>query len=134
MSVSVIVEVVNREQCDDNDDDDNCDKKYVEGNPISKVDPTGEFAIAPAIPVIIKVCESAAAGLIRTLSAAAIIQVVNCDNDKCEDKDDFCRKRKQYCFSYCQYELGFPGRTGHDNMERFRACVRKCMNEVGCSY
>jgi hypothetical protein len=48
--------------------------------------------------------------------------------------DDFCKKHKQYCFSYCQYELGFPGRSGHDNMLKFRACVRKCMNDVGCSY
>lgn len=52
----------------------------------------------------------------------------------CPPDDDFCRKRKQYCFSYCQYELDFPGRTGHDNTARFRACVRKCMNDAGCSY
>jgi RHS repeat-associated protein len=45
-----------------------------------------------------------------------------------------CRKRKQQCFAECQYELDFPGRTGHDNMLRFRACVRRCMNAAGCDY
>jgi RHS repeat-associated protein len=46
--------------------------------------------------------------------------------------DDFCRKRLDYCITFCGYELGMPGRF--DNFGPFRACIRRCMNAVGCPY
>jgi RHS repeat-associated protein len=44
--------------------------------------------------------------------------------------EEFCKKRKQYCITFCQYELGMPGRR--DNFGPFRACIRRCMNAAGC--
>lgn len=46
--------------------------------------------------------------------------------------EDYCRKRKNYCITYCLYELNMPGRR--DNTGPFRACIRRCMNVVGCDY
>ena len=65
-------------------------------------------------------------------AAAVLPQILPKEN--CPPSADDCRKRKQQCFAECQYELDFPGRTGHDNMLRFRACVRRCMNAAGCDY
>ncbi|HWR77548.1 MAG TPA: Ig-like domain-containing protein [Thiobacillus sp.] len=53
---------------------------------------------------------------------------------QCSNDEDKCKKRKNYCITFCQYELDFPGRTGHDNTAAFRSCVRRCMAQVGCSY
>jgi hypothetical protein len=44
--------------------------------------------------------------------------------------EEFCKKRKQYCITFCQYELGMPG--CRDNFGPFRACIRRCMNAAGC--
>ena len=49
-----------------------------------------------------------------------------------EDDCERCRKRKNYCITFCQYELDVPGRT--DNTGPFRACIRRCMNDAGCDY
>jgi len=53
-------------------------------------------------------------------------------NPNCLPDSDFCKKRLNYCISFCQYELDFPGRR--DNTGPFRACIRRCMNAVDCDY
>jgi YD repeat-containing protein len=50
----------------------------------------------------------------------------------CPPTEEFCRKRKDYCITLCQYELDMPGRR--DNTGPYRACIRRCMNDVGCNY
>lgn len=55
-------------------------------------------------------------------------------SQNCPPDDDFCKKRKNHCIVFCQYELDFPERSGSDNTHAFRACVRRCMNSVGCNY
>lgn len=131
---------------------------YVNGNSISYSDPTGLAPTIriPGMPVPIPLPGGGSGGsggsssddsgsggvLERSIpgggsgagSGSGSGSGAGSGSGSCPPDDDFCRKRKQYCFSYCQYELDFPGRTGHDNMLRFRACVRKCMNAVGCSY
>ena len=56
------------------------------------------------------------------------------DSKKDCGPEDKCKQRKNYCINYCQFELDFPGRTGHDNTAAFRKCVRRCMELAGCSY
>ena len=46
---------------------------------------------------------------------------------------DPCKERKNYCITFCQYELDFPGRLGFDNTKEFLKCVRRCMEQTGCS-
>ncbi|MFC5771134.1 RHS repeat-associated core domain-containing protein, partial [Thauera sinica] len=63
---------------------------------------------------------------------AAVQQIGNAIKEMCKPSEEFCRKRKNYCITFCQYELDMPGRT--DNVGPYRACIRRCMNAVGCDY
>jgi len=53
-----------------------------------------------------------------------------CGREQTKPNDDFCKQRKKYCITFCQFELDMPGRR--DNFGPFRACIRRCMNAVGC--
>jgi len=122
----------------------------VKGNPLSFVDPLG-LQEAPAIPFpgsgvgtgigtglgeLLGWCGRAlgVAGLLLTPSSTSecdtIEKPASCFKEKPDE--EFCRKRKNYCITFCQYELDMPGRR--DNFGPFRACIRRCMNMVGCDY
>jgi len=78
---------------------------YVKSNPLSYTDPLGlvENACTP-----------------QTTLSSPIVVVAGLD---------FCQQRRRYCITFC-YELDMPGRF--DNFGPFRACMRRCMNAVGC--
>jgi len=89
--------------------------------------------------------EAAAGALALSAGALAILNEIldgaddpagkaKADAGKTEEEceKDRCRKRKNYCISFCQYELDMPGRR--DNTGPFRACIRRCMNLDGCPY
>ena len=63
---------------------------YALQNPLVFTDPTGRAAILPAIPLIIKVCEAAAASMIGIMAGVAIVETVDCDS--CEENDDLCNQ------------------------------------------
>ena len=128
---------------------------YVGGNPVSLVDPKGLYGCkwvglalvcdfsplpvpnpdypstpapgytpAPLNPSVL--CQ------MFPLACAVAIVPYLIPKETCPPTDDFCRKRKDYCIAYCARELDVPGRR--ENFGPFRACVRRCMNDVGCGY
>ena len=117
---------------------------YVENNPLSYTDPDGLQIRRPGMPGIPGITPPGGSpggvrdpdfppGVGPNQSPAPWWSRIF-TKENCPPGADECRKRKQQCFAECQYELDFPGRAGHDNMLRFRACVRRCMNAAGCDY
>ncbi len=95
---------------------------YVEGNPLSLVDPQG-LSVAPSEPKPIPV--PSASSPEPNMSIAPWAQ----PSDVCVAADDGYAKRKQYCLAFCQYQLDMPGRF--DNFGPHRACMRRCMGAAG---
>ena len=52
--------------------------------------------------------------------------------EQCPPDEEFCRKRKDYCITFCLYELDMRGRR--DNAGPYFACIRRCMKAVGCNF
>jgi hypothetical protein len=52
--------------------------------------------------------------------------------EECPPDEDFCKKRKDYCITFCLYELDMPGRR--DNTGPYFACIRRCMKAAGCNF
>ena len=91
------------------------------------VDPEGKFAIfLPFIPPTVKGLGFLASAAAAAWAAHQLTKDENCDEDK-----EKCKKRKDYCLAFCQYELDMPGRR--DNFGPHRACVRRCMIAGGCN-
>jgi len=127
---------------------------YADNNPISNVDPNGlrwaryvpaggchwvpdppinpDYPSTPApAPNFTPANPSVLCQMFPLACAAAILPYV-LPKEECPPTAGFCSKRKDYCLAFCQYELDMPGRR--DNTGPFRACVRRCMNAVGCNY
>ena len=115
---------------------------YVGGNPLSFVDPDGLQIIRPrpggglipGVPEPRPIDPSDPYGpqiTPRPVLPDWIKDWLKPAQTDCPDEDT-CRIRKNYCITFCQYELDFPGRK--DNTGPFRACIRRCMNAVGCAY
>ena len=119
---------------------------YVEGNSISKTDSLGLQVALPVIPPPVGIPGSgtpATPGVdpynqplpgTRYFWPKSIRDAAQSIYDFCLGKEtpseEFFRKRRNYCITFYQYELDMPGRR--DNFGPHRACVRRCMNAVGC--
>lgn len=124
---------------------------YVEGNPLSLIDPFGlDGTVAGAISADCNACH-ARLGLPlpfpmtpppltvppQPITGSSSEQCPGNwtsakEKEKEKEKDDERKKydeRKNYCLGYCQYELDMPGRK--DNFGPHRACMRRCMNAGG---
>lgn len=88
---------------------------------------------APALPPLPRPDVSSLCRAFPLMCIATIMpQVINPTREACPPSDEFCKKRKDYCITFCLYELDMPGRR--DNTGPYRACIRRCMNAVGCDY
>lgn len=124
---------------------------YVEGNPVSKTDPMGLQAVIPVTPPPVGVPggggNPAMPGTdpyspslpgtryfwpkpIRDAAQSIYDFCIGRETRDAKPDEEFCRKRRNYCITFCQFELDMPGRR--DSFGPHRACVRRCMNAVGC--
>ncbi|ABB75585.1 RHS repeat-associated core domain-containing protein [Nitrosospira multiformis ATCC 25196] len=69
---------------------------YVEGNPVSKVDSTGEFAIAiPATPAVIEAISYVGSAAAAAYAAHKVTQQCDDDNDRCNKAKSDAQRRYQ---------------------------------------
>src|SRR5574343_443865 len=112
---------------------------YVEGNPVNNTDPEG---LQPAIPIppLIPGVPSPGRPSPRPVDPSEPNGpqytpaprwpslpdwLKPTPKEQCPPDDEFCRKRKDYCITFCLYELDMPGRR--DNTGPYFACIGRCM-------
>lgn len=118
---------------------------YVENNPLSYTDPDGlqvrprpgipGFPI-PDAPPSSRPIDPTEPGGPRITPGPRLPSLPDwlkpTPKEQCPPDEEFCRKRKDYCITFCLYELDMPGRR--DNAGPYFACIRRCMNAVGCNF
>jgi hypothetical protein len=125
---------------------------YVGGNPVNRIDPTGQFFVLPWIaPVIVDGVITAGEIIGGAIVGSTISDILdeiiaelekkkkaeneaNCPSD---NNDSRCKKVLESCRSQCSDVFvddpnKLPG-SGSDMFGRIRRCIRECAAKNGCN-